>query len=422
MSIQIHLEKLSEEQREKVNKDLRIRMNKGGFSQYLFAFDLTDDDTVILPFAYARNEMGRSRPSARKFAKMDVPFAGQLYDEQQEIYCEAIQQLQQTGSEIISAYPGMGKTLLSIYIACAIRLRTLIIVNTVVLMKQWEASIHQFAPDARVLQVTSKTEKEDADFYIMNAQNVEKKGFDFFSDVGMVIVDEIHLIMAATLCRSLQFLQTRYLLGLSATPYREDELDVLLLHYFGPHSIVRELYHPHTVYRVDTGFVPTMESENGRLKWDTVLASQAADEDRNELILRIIQHYHDRTFLVIMKRKTQGKYLLKRLQEMGTSVDYLWENKQEFDRSCRVLIGMTQKCGTGFDYPPLDTLLLATDVQSYFIQVLARVMRRRDVKPIVFDLMDKNGVLENHYATRKKAYKKAGGMIKRLKAQDIPEL
>jgi hypothetical protein len=30
----------------------------------------------------------------------------------------------------------------------------------------------------------------------MNAQNVEKKGRDFFSDVGLVIVDEAHMIMA----------------------------------------------------------------------------------------------------------------------------------------------------------------------------------------------------------------------------------
>jgi len=140
------------------------------------------------------------------------------------------------------------------------------------------------------------------------------------------------------------------------------------------------------------------------------------------LILRIIQHYHDRTFLVIMKRKTQGKYLLKRLQDMGANVDYLWENKQEFNRSCRILIGMTQKCGTGFDYPALDALLLATDVERYFLQVLARVMRRREVNPIIFDLMDKNGVLEKHYATRKEAYRKAGGRIKRLNVCDIPEL
>ena len=73
-------------------------------------------------------------------------------------------------------------------------------------MKQWEESIKKFCPDATIQRLTAKSKKKDCDFYIMNAQNVEKKGVDFWTDIGLVVVDEAHMIMAETLSKSLQFI------------------------------------------------------------------------------------------------------------------------------------------------------------------------------------------------------------------------
>ena len=48
------------------------------------------------------------------------------------------------------------------------------------------------------------------------------------------------------------------------------------------------------------------------------------------------------------------------------------------------------KTGTGFDHPKMDCLILASDLESYFVQILGRVLRRPDIKPIVFDFVDDN--------------------------------
>ena len=121
----------------------------------------------------------------------------------------------------------------------------------------------------------------------MNAQNVEKMGSAFFADVGTVIIDEAHLIMAETLSKSLQHVFPRYLIGLTATPYRPDGLDKLLTLYFGNRKIIRELHREHIVQKVVTGFKPTIEyAVNGRVDWGTVLDSKANDEWRKELIVR----------------------------------------------------------------------------------------------------------------------------------------
>ena len=109
-------------------------------------------------------------------------------------------------------YCGFGKSATSMKIACDIGLKTLIIVNKIVLINQWEEGIKRFCPGASVQKLTTRSKKKDCDFYIMNAQNIEKMGKDFFSDIATVITDESHMIMAETLSRSLQYINPRYLI------------------------------------------------------------------------------------------------------------------------------------------------------------------------------------------------------------------
>lgn len=311
-------------------------------------------------------------------------------------------------------------TCCSIYLSCYIKFKTLIIVNKLVLMKQWEESIIKFCPDAKVQRITPKSKRKDCDFYIINAINMEKMGKDFFSDIGTVIVDEAHLIMAETLSRSLQYVSPRYLIGLTATPYRPDGLDVLLDMYFGKHKIIRQLWREHTVYKVETGFKPTIEySKTGKVNWGVVLDSQANNIERNELIIKLLKHFSDRNFLVLVKRVSQGEYLIHRLREEGEDVTSLVGKNQEFEVESRILIGTCQKVGVGFDHPKLDSLLLAADVEEYFVQYLGRVFRTKDNEPMIIDLVDKFGILTKHFNTRRNVYQKHGGTVRTLQISEL---
>jgi superfamily II DNA or RNA helicase len=254
----------------------------------------------------------------------------------------------------------------------------------------------------------------------MNAQNIEKMGTSFFSDIGLVIVDEAHLIMAEILSKSLQYVYPRYLIGLTATPYRPDGLNVLLELYFGKQKVIRELHREHKVYKITTDFKPTIEyAVNGRVNWGTILDSQAQDIGRNDIILKIISHFKDRNFLVLVKRIAQGEYLQQKLKELGEDVTSLLGTNQEFEVNSRILIGTTSKVGTGFDHPKLDTLLLATDVEEYFIQFLGRVFRRKDSIPVIFDLVDNYSILNKHWNTRRKVYQDHGGVIHNLNLMQL---
>jgi len=271
----------------------------------------------------------------------------------------------------------------------------------------------RFCPSGKVQRLTPQSKKKDCDFYIMNAQNVEKMGNNFFNDIGTVIIDESHLIMAETLSRSLQYVRPRYLIGLTATPYRPDGLDKLLSLYFGNYKIIRKLWREHTAYKVCTGFKPRIEyGQNGRVNWGVVLDSQANDRDRNELVIKLLKYFKDRNILVLTKRISQGEYLIQRLTEDGEDVTSLIGTNQEFEVTSRILVGTSSKVGTGFDHPKLDALLLAGDVEEYFIQYLGRVFRTKEVVPVIIDLVDNYSVLDKHYQTRRKIYQDHGGTVK----------
>ena len=418
MSRKIEIDSIDYKDREKIVNQLQIKLEGPKFSfmkspKYIYPINI-EGDHAFIPFSYGKNCPGGpfKTPDRKKYSKLICKFNGTLRENQKEIKKECLTHLNKYGSSIIAAYPGFGKTCTSIYIATKIKLRTLILVNRIVLIDQWVKSIDKFCPSAKVQVLKSKSKMEDCDFYIMNAANVPKNNSEYYKNIGFLIVDEVHLIMAEGLSKCMQKIVPRYLLGLSATPYREDGLNILLDLYFGKKKIFRKLYREHIVYKVETSFEPTVEfSSNGKVNWGVLLESQANDKDRNEMIINIIKHFKDRVFLVLCKRVSQGRYLVKRLQEEEVDVTSLIGSQQEYEQKSRVLVGTSSKAGTGFDHPRLNAMILATDIQSYFIQYLGRCMRTEDVKPIIFDIVDKNPILNRHFTVRRNVYTDHGGSV-----------
>ena len=414
MSILTEVDDLSYEIKQSIGHDLEIIIESKYANiqpRYIYPFEIKENN-IILPFAYAIRVLKLKRKDRNEYPEMNIKFNGTLRPEQKEVKKEAKKYLSKNGSVILSQYCGFGKSATSMALACSIGFKTLVIVNKIVLMNQWEEGINNFCPDAKVQKITTRSKKNDCDFYIINAQNVEKMGSKFFTDIGSVIVDEAHLIMAETLSKSLQYISPRYLIGLTATPYRPDGLDKLLTLYFGNQKIIRKLYRKHIVQKVNTKFKPTIEySITGRINWGVILDSQANDEKRNELIIKLLQYYDDRNFLVLVKRISQGEFLEKRLQELGEDVTSLLGSNQEFKETSRILIGTSNKIGVGFDHPKLNSLLLAADIEEYFIQYLGRVFRTKDVEPMIIDLVDDYSILNKHWNTRRGVYQEHGGIV-----------
>lgn len=422
MSVLIDMSKMDSEVLRKIDTDLNLDI--------VSPKDFGGKKTIIhiepyrvlgnlawIPFAYAWK---RNLRPVGQFSSIphELIFKGVLREEQKIVRNEAIDLLNRNGSVILSTHVGFGKSILATYFAYKIKLRTLIVVNRLSLIEQWVKVLHDFIENPQVQVLKSQEVKNvdwTRDFFIINAINIPKMGYT--PEIGLVIVDEVHLIMSKVLSQGMQYLTPRYMIGLSATPYRPDGLDKLIDLYFGEEKIDRQLQRKHFFFKVNTGFVPTLKLQtNRKVDWNNILEQQALNEARNDLIVQIISKYTSNNFLVLCKRVEQIKILEQKLllrfeNTENTSVLALYGDKQpEPGKEFRVLIGTIQKLGTGFDAPYLNALLLAADVEEYFIQYLGRVFRKTSVVPIIFDLVDSCKILEKHYRTREATYRRHGGV------------
>jgi superfamily II DNA or RNA helicase len=433
MSLKINLNNLSIPIRQKIDKELKFKVGEQNKftvkkfgnrqSSYITPYHIDDNDDLYLPFYYSLNNVPQIKRKERsEYNPISVTFTKELRQGQKEVKNDIITKLNKNGSCVLSFYPGFGKTSLSIYLASKIGLKTLIIVHRLVLIEQWIESIKKFCPEATssIIKTNYKKEELDSDFLVVNAINVEKIGIDAFRDIGLLVVDEIHTIATETLSKSLYYITPRYLIGLSATPTRPDGMDVLLDVYFGPDRITRKLHRKHKVYQINTGLEPEIKlTQNGTVDWSSVIDFQSNTKERNDMIVRIIRKYKDRNFLVLCKRITQAKYIMSELISQGETVTSLLGNENEYDESARILLATYQKCGVGFSHDKMDALILAADVEEYFVQYLGRVMRTEEVEPIVFDIIDDNKTLKRHFSTRKSVYIESGGSISRVSPESF---
>jgi len=422
MSIRLPESTLSPELRRRVAKDLEFEPNPSRFQLSLphaarpepvCAYHFCEGGGLNVPFHYGANSLELRRPPRGRFEQLDLGFEGELRPLQVEVRKEVLRRLNKTGSCILSLMCGGGKTATAINVATLVRLPTLVIMNRLVLIKQWEESIRKFCPSARVQKLTAKSKVAPADFYLMNAINVPKLGEGALSGVGFLVADEVHLIGTEKLTNSLFYVQPRYALGLSATPTRPDGMEKLLHAFFGSVPIHRKLFRKHLVHRVDTGLTPPrVLTALGKLDWNSVLEFQAESEERNAIIVEIIVGRPESNFLVLCKRVAHTRKILDALAARGIVGESLVGAKKTFDSTARVLVATVQKAGVGFDHPRLNALIVAADMQEYFLQYLGRVFRVPDQIPVVYDLVDNSHTLKKHFRTRRRVYLEHGGEIR----------
>jgi len=425
MSIKVLLEDLNDEKRKQIANDLEFTTKASYYAQQfgqdegntIYAFEIRDE-YIHVPFNYGYKTLNLERPTRSNFRKTGLKFNGKLRKLQKQVKKEAVSLLNKNSSCIISLYTGGGKTATSINIAISIGMPVLVVVTRLVLMDQWEKSIKKFCPEAKIYKIKTKKDiPTDQDFYIVNAINIPKFSDEKFDHIGTLIADEMHLLGTEKLSTAFHYVHPRYALGLSATPTRPDGMDALLHSYFGNKQVHRQLNRAHTAYKVETWKYIDVNLEvkttnTGTLDWNSILNSQANSEPRNKLIIHIIQMFPEHCFLILCKRVSHAKKLEKMLTDIDIDVTSLVGVKRSFDTNARVLVATVQKAGVGFDHPKLNALMIAADVEQYFIQYLGRVFRTEYGSPLIFDFVDDFRTLKKHFSSRSAVYRKHGGTIK----------
>ena len=144
--------------------------------------------------------------------------------------------LQTVGGGILSLGTGYGKTNIALNLIQRNGKKAIIIVHKEFLMNQWIERINSFLPGARVGKIqAAEVDVEDKDIVIGMVQSISSKTYPLntFDSFGMAVIDECHRIPCHHFSKALLKINCRKMLGLSATPKRDDGLTKVLQWYIG---------------------------------------------------------------------------------------------------------------------------------------------------------------------------------------------
>jgi superfamily II DNA or RNA helicase len=389
-----------------------------------------------------RNEVEPSEP---------IPIHVQLRDYQEETVQKAIA----AERGIIKIATGGGKTVVAASIIARLNVKTIFIVNSLDLLEQ---AYDEFVKILKVpigkigggyceiekinvctIQTLHKAlglkfEIEDEDYFIdeeISDTILTKKEeiIRVVKNAELIINDECHHMAAGSyvniMCAAMN---SRYKFGLSATPFRNESIDLVLYAYSG-----KEIVNISASFLIEKGFLvkPTIyfldPNELGKYKFirksfQTLYKEWIVNNpNRNNLIVDCVDRFMqlDKTVLITVTQIKHGQIILDLIKKRLPNAPVAFikgEVKKDVrkqllnsirEKKLKVLIG-TSLADEGLDLPALDAAIIAGGGKS-LIKALQRVGRTLRLYPgkteaIIVDFYDNLRYLTSQSRTRMKIY------------------
>jgi len=246
----INLKNISEEDLNLIKKQLTLvpKVHKDFVKNVIkYKCYSLDKKYIYLPKFWALEKLGKPKKNLLKRGDYFNKKLKTIYPPrpfQVEIIEKTYKQLKEIGGGIITVSCGQGKTYMAINISTLINQKTLIVVHTSVLLDQWVDRIKYFIPNAKIGIIQGKKfDIENKDYVIAMLQTLirsKSKEDSFkeedFKNFGLTIYDEAHHMAAPSFSKAFPIVSSKYNLGLSATPKRNDNLQKIFYWNIGPTS------------------------------------------------------------------------------------------------------------------------------------------------------------------------------------------
>jgi superfamily II DNA or RNA helicase len=329
----------------------------------------------------------------RVLQEVSFQFTGNLKDFQ----VEAVKAVLQKPFGALQSPTGSGKTVMALAVIAERKQPSLIVCHTKELLNQWIDRIESFLgiPKAEVGIIGNGKMRIGIRVTVALVQSLVKHTEDVFEHIGFLIVDECHRCPSKIFLDVVTAFDCKFMLGLSATPWRRDGLTRLIWFYLGDrlHQVdagkLVDLGHicRAEVITVETGFMTLID---GSLEYSRMLSELTQDRERNCLVARIAAHEVQTCrgiTLVLSDRKEHCETLAMLLADHGVKADVLTGDLSSGKRTAlvdrlragdvRILVATGQLIGEGVDLPTIESLLLVTPLKfsGRLIQYIGRALR-----------------------------------------------
>ncbi len=365
---------------------------------------------------------------------IDVAFAGTLRLDQERAVAAML--CHDTG--VLCAPTAFGKTVTAAALIARRSVNTLVLVHRTELQAQWQERLQAFLGVGKGVVGTIGGRSGKAkptgkiDIAVMQSLSRQSAINELVENYGHVIVDECHHIGAVSFEGILKRVKAKYVLGLTATPFRRDGQQPIIFMQCGPirHSAVKAVDAPHDLLVVPHMLATKIElPDDARIQ--DVFAYLANDSDRTSAIADeiIVTFREGRKVLVLTERTEHLEALATALTGIVSSLYTLHGRMSKKRRAAlidelnaletdapRVLLSTGKLIGEGFDHPPLDTLVLTMPIswKGTLQQYAGRLHREHATKTDarIIDFVDTgHPALRRMWDKRQRGYRAMGYRI-----------
>ena len=411
------------------------RWNRGT-SKLLKYYDKVGKTGLWIPRGYIRHLINMCRRQGinfqiddqrRKVKPVKFSFKGRLKPFQKI----AVDEMLAKDFGTLSSATGSGKTVMALYIIARRKQPALIVVHTKDLAAQWVDRIGTFMGiDSEAVGFIGGGKKVIGEkITVALVQSLYKCADEVAENIGFLVVDECHRCPSRTFTEAVSCFDSQFMLGLSATPYRRDQLSKLIFWHLGDkhHEVDKsqlvesgDVLSAKVIFRrtnFTTRYDPVIE-------YSKMLSELATDTGRNILIASDVAGEAARNngiCLILSDRKAHCENLQAMLRfRFKLESELLTGNLDIADRQkvierinnglVKIVIATGQLIGEGFDCKDLTTLFLATPIKfsGRLLQYLGRVLRPAAGKEYarVFDYVDVHvETLQKAAKARKRVYR-----------------
>jgi superfamily II DNA or RNA helicase len=416
----------------------------------------------------------------------DLVFQGKPYDYQEAIMSSFIT----AGANGLICVPcGKGKTFMALGIAAKLKKRFLVVVDKEFLMNQWKGEMEALFPGIRIgiIQEDNKQigdieepppkeptaaelkqqlrllglkvggtkdellarlheavppsepvvkEKRQYDCSIALIQTLIRRDFGptDFDTFGFTIFDECHHLGAQHFSKTLHRVQTAKMLGLSATPTREDGLTKVFTWFIGEPVYWEKTREPDPTVEVKGVTIETQDPVYNTIPTDwrgepvtaRLLTNVLGCAERNKKILEWILRLtaEPRRRLLILSERIGH---LKIIEELVKAADpaltmsyYVGGMKEEVREqgaaTAKIILASYAMASEAMNIKTLNTVILASPRKAVE-QSTGRILRirpdQREVPPMIVDIIDSHQMYQSQWRKRLEYYKKCSYQIER---------